>query len=117
LEEIRHHFRPEFINRLDDIIVFHRLGVNQIKAIVDIQLRSLMARLAQRQIVLALTDAAKSQLASVGFDPVYGARPLKRAIQRDVMNALAQSLLKGDIRDGSHVTGDYEDGKYVFSAN
>jgi ATP-dependent Clp protease ATP-binding subunit ClpB len=116
LEEIRHHFRPEFINRLDDIIVFHRLGVNQIKAIVDIQLRSLMARLAQRQIVLELTDAAKSQLASVGFDPVYGARPLKRAIQRDVMNALAQSLLRGDIRDGSHVTGDYQDGAYVFTA-
>jgi ATP-dependent Clp protease ATP-binding subunit ClpB len=114
LEEVRHHFRPEFINRLDDIIVFHRLGVNQIKSIVEIQLRSLMARLAQRQIELELTDAAKNQLASVGFDPIYGARPLKRAIQRDVMNALATALLKGEIRDGTTVRGDYRDSGYFF---
>jgi ATP-dependent Clp protease ATP-binding subunit ClpB len=116
LAEIRHHFRPEFINRLDDIIVFHRLGVNQIKSIVDIQLRSLMARLAQRQIELELTDVAKTQLASAGFDPVYGARPLKRAIQRDIMNPLAQALLKGDIREGSRVVADYRDGAFVFES-
>lgn len=114
LDEVRMHFRPEFINRLDDIVVFHSLGVNEIKQIVMIQLRTLTDRLAERRIKVSLTDHASQQLASAGYDPIYGARPLKRAIQRDVVNPLAQALLRGDIREGSCVEIDYREGSFVF---
>ncbi|HTQ10584.1 MAG TPA: AAA family ATPase, partial [Fimbriimonadaceae bacterium] len=116
LDRVREHFRPEFINRLDDIIVFHSLGVNEIKEIVKIQLRLLAARLAERRIELTLTDAASLQIATAGYDPVFGARPLKRAIQRDIMNPLAQAILRGDIREGQHVSVDFRDGEFVFDA-
>ncbi len=114
LEEVRNYFRPEFVNRLDDIVVFHSLGVSQIKQIVGIQLRQLAARLAERRIELDLTEDATRQIATEGFDPVYGARPLKRAIQRDIMNPLAQAILRGEVRDGDHVVADYRDGAFVF---
>jgi len=114
LNEVRQHFRPEFINRLDDLIVFHQLGVAQIKDIVRIQLGHLTERLAQRQIVLELSDEATLQIATAGYDPVYGARPLKRAIQRDIMNPLASAILRGEIRDGQHVRVDFEDGGFAF---
>jgi ATP-dependent Clp protease ATP-binding subunit ClpB len=114
LEEIRMHFRPEFINRLDDMIVFHQLGVGQIKEIVKIQLQGLAKRLADRRIDLRLSDRAMLQIATAGFDPIYGARPLKRAIQRDLMNPLAQAILRGEIRDGQAVEADYVDGEFVF---
>jgi ATP-dependent Clp protease ATP-binding subunit ClpB len=114
LEEIRLHFRPEFINRLDDIVVFHSLGVNEIKKIVDIQLHQLASRLQERRIDLSLTDEAALQLATAGFDPIYGARPLKRAIQRDILNPLAQSILRGEIRDGQSVQVGYADGRFTF---
>jgi ATP-dependent Clp protease ATP-binding subunit ClpB len=114
LEEVRKYFRPEFINRLDDIVVFHSLSVNEIKEIVAIQVRSLTARLAERRIELHLTDQAALHLASAGFDPVYGARPLKRAIQNVIVNPLAQALLKGEITEGQSLTVDYVDGKYTF---
>lgn len=116
LDEMRLYFRPEFINRLDDIVVFRSLGVAQIKKIVDIQLESLAARLADRRITLELTDSAKTQIATAGYDPVYGARPLKRAIQREVLNPLAMRVLSGDVHDGSHVVADYTDGKFVFKS-
>ncbi|CAN5474897.1 ATP-dependent chaperone ClpB [soil metagenome] len=116
IDEIRLHFRPEFINRLDDIVVFHSLGVNEIKRIVDIQLHQLAARLAERRIDLTLSDEARLQLATAGYDPVYGARPLKRAIQRDILNPLAQAILRGDIRDGQTVKADYQEGKFTFAA-
>ena len=114
--EVRSHFRPEFINRVDEIVVFRSLGVAEIKRIVDIQLRSLASRLADRRIEIHLTDAAASQIASEGWDPQYGARPLKRAIQREVLNPLAQAILRGDIKDGSTVTVDARDGAFEFAA-
>jgi ATP-dependent Clp protease ATP-binding subunit ClpB len=116
MDDVRLVLRPEFINRLDDIIVFRQLGVGQIKEIVRIQLGSLAKRLAERRIDLTLTDSATLQLASAGFDPVYGARPLKRAIQREIMNPLAQAILRGEVRDGQRVTADYREGSFTFSA-
>ncbi len=116
LDEMRHHFRPEFINRLDDIVVFKSLGVEQIKKIVEIQLEQLSARLADRRISLELTDAAKTQIATAGYDPVYGARPLKRAIQREVLNPLAKRVLDGSVHDGSNVVADYVNGEFTFSS-
>ncbi len=115
LDTVRSFFRPEFINRLDDIIVFRPLGVNEIKKIVGIQVNQLAKRLAERRIDLVLTDAAASHLASAGFDPVYGARPLKRAVQKEVLNPLAQALLRGEVSDGQKLTVDYEDGRVTFA--
>lgn len=114
VDEMRHYFRPEFINRLDDIIVFKSLGVAQIKRIVDIQLEQLSERLADRRITLELTDAAKTQIATAGYDPVFGARPLKRAIQREVLNPLAMKVLSGEVHDGSHIVADYTGGAFGF---
>jgi ATP-dependent Clp protease ATP-binding subunit ClpB len=114
LDTVRAFFRPEFINRLDDIIVFRSLGVAEIKEIVRIQVAQLAKRLAERRIELTLTDAAASHLASAGFDPVYGARPLKRAVQKEVLNPLAQALLRGDVRDGQTLQVDYRDGAIQF---
>ena len=88
------HFRPEFVNRIDDIVVFHPLNEAQIREIVGIQLEYLRRRLAERDMQLELSDAALDQLAEVGYDPVYGARPLKRAIQQRVENPLAQEILR-----------------------
>jgi ATP-dependent Clp protease ATP-binding subunit ClpB len=114
LEEVRGFFRPEFVNRLDDIVVFHKLRVSEIKKIVEIQLHDLKGRLAERRIDLHLTDAATTEIASEGFDPIYGARPLKRAIQREIINPLAQAILKGDIREGQSVTVDSREGRFSF---
>ncbi|MEJ5171639.1 MAG: hypothetical protein WHU10_11675, partial [Fimbriimonadales bacterium] len=108
--------RPEFINRLDDIVVFRMLNAADIKQIVRIQVGQLAARLRDRRIELTLSENALEELASAGFDPVYGARPLRRAIQRDVMNPLAQALLRGDVRDGDRVLVDYRDGAFRFDA-
>ena len=101
--EADRHFRPEFLNRLDDLVVFHSLQPEQIKAIVDIQLRRVAARLADRRITLELTDQAKSFLAEKGYDPVYGVRPLKRVIQKELENALGKAILKGEVRDGMNL--------------
>jgi len=114
LGELRHHFRPEFINRLDDIVVFRALGVAQIKEIVRIQIAHLAARLAERQITLEVTETALAELAAIGFDPVYGARPLKRAVQKEVMNPLALALLEGKVSDGQTVVVDFADGRFSF---
>ncbi len=92
---VQAHFRPEFINRLDDIVVFHPLDKAQIKSIARIQLRGLEKRLAERGMKLEVSDAAFDLLGNVGFDPVYGARPLKRAIQQQLENPLAQEILAG----------------------
>ena len=100
---VREHFRPEFLNRLDEVVLFHRLARSDMAAIVDIQLGRLRSLLADRKIVLSLDDAATGWLAEAGFDPVYGARPLKRAIQRSLQNPLAGQLLEGSIRDGDAV--------------
>ena len=103
LAEVRQHFRPEFLNRIDEIVVFHPLGKDEIAGIVDIQLRLLQHRLAERHLVVTLTPAARDYLATTGFDPAYGARPLKRLIQREVQDVLAMKLLSGDIRQGERV--------------
>jgi len=106
LREMREHFRPEFLNRIDDIIVFHGLSEQQLRQIVDIQLEHLRARLAERNIKLNLTDAAKLHLVHTGYDPVYGARPLKRAIQKKVETPIGRLILQGAIRDGQTVLAD-----------
>jgi ATP-dependent Clp protease ATP-binding subunit ClpB len=101
------HFRPEFLNRVDDVVVFHPLGRDQIRAIVDIQLGYLRKRLRERDIDITLSEAAITRLAAAGYDPVYGARPLKRAIQQQIENPLAQEILKGRFQPGDtiHVDG------------
>jgi len=103
MEVVRGHFRPEFLNRLDEILVFHRLARDEMGAIVTIQLKHLEKLLADRQICLELDDAARDWLANAGFDPAYGARPLKRVIQRALQNPLASMILEGTIADGQTV--------------
>jgi ATP-dependent Clp protease ATP-binding subunit ClpB len=106
LDEMRQHFRPEFLNRVDEIIVFHSLSQEHLKQIVEIQLERLRARLADRHIILQLTDVARSNLVRTGYDPHYGARPLKRAIQKKIETPLGRLLLQGSIRDGQTVVVD-----------
>jgi len=115
LEIVQQHFRPEFINRVDDIVVFHPLGKEQLRSIVDIQLGYLRKRLADRDIELVLDDAARDLLGEAGFDPVYGARPLKRAIQQQVENPLAQRILKGEFGPGAKIKVSARDGVLEFS--
>ncbi|HEY6330096.1 MAG TPA: AAA family ATPase, partial [Blastocatellia bacterium] len=107
LEEMRRHFRPEFLNRVDEIIVFHGLTEEDLANIVEIQLERLRARLAERQITLTLDAKARQHLVRVGYDPNYGARPLKRAIQREIETPLARMILAGQVRDGQHLAADY----------
>jgi ATP-dependent Clp protease ATP-binding subunit ClpB len=106
LELLKQSFRPEFLNRIDETVVFNRLGKDEIGKIVEIQLARLSARLAERKIVLRLTSAAKERLASRGYDPLFGARPLKRTIQADLENPLAKAVIAGKIREGDTVTAD-----------
>jgi ATP-dependent Clp protease ATP-binding subunit ClpB len=103
MEVVRSHFRPEFLNRLDEIILFHRLGAEHMGPIVDIQVERLQHLLADRKITLELTDGARGFLGRVGYDPVYGARPLKRAVQRYLQDPLADMILQGEVRDGATV--------------
>ena len=103
LEELRHAFRPEFLNRLDEIIVFHALSEEHLKKIVEVQLAGLRARLEERHINLELTDAARTQLVRTGYDSTYGARPLKRAIQREIETPLARRILSGEVKSGQTV--------------
>jgi ATP-dependent Clp protease ATP-binding subunit ClpB len=114
LEELRRAFRPEFLNRVDEIIVFHSLTEEHLKQIVDIQLEGLRKRLADRHIKIELTDAAREHLVRVGYDPVYGARPLKRAIQREIETPLARKILAGEIKDGDEVKIDFQGDSLVF---
>ncbi len=110
-ESLRAHFRPEFLNRVDEIIQFHSLGEDQLKKIVDIQLEALRARLAERHIALELSEAAREFLVKTGYDPAFGARPLKRAIQREVETPLARKILAGELRDGQTVEVDHAAGR------
>jgi len=114
-EQLRDHFRPEFLNRIDEVVEFRPLSREQIAEIVDLQLERLRARLAERGIMLEPTDGAKEALAEAGWDPAYGARPLKRAIQRLVENPLALRLLEGDFGDGDAIRVDAVDGELVFA--
>ena len=115
MEVVRGHFRPEFLNRLDEIVLFHRLGQEHMGPIVDIQVARVQKLLKDRKIVLDLTDAAKRWLGRVGYDPVYGARPLKRAVQRYLQDPLAEKLLAGEVPDGSHLRIEDGDGALAIT--
>ncbi|MCC7105393.1 MAG: ATP-dependent chaperone ClpB [Chloroflexi bacterium] len=115
MEAVRAHFRPELLNRIDELVIFRPLGIEEIGEIVEIQLRGLRKRLAERHIELTLTPTARERLAAEGFDPIYGARPLKRAIQREIVQPLAMKLLQGDFHDGDRVLLDARDGSLEFS--
>ncbi|HSP73891.1 MAG TPA: AAA family ATPase, partial [Gaiellaceae bacterium] len=114
-EAMRDHFRPEFLNRIDEIVEFQALSREQLSEIVELQLARLRERLADRGLGLELTDTAKQALAEAGWDPAYGARPLKRSIQRLVENPLALRLLEGDFHEGDTVRVDAQDGGLVFT--
>ncbi len=114
LEDVRAFFRPEFINRVDEIVVFDPLGREEIRQIVDIQFRLLADRVAERKLTLELSAAARDHLAAVGHDPAFGARPLKRLIQREVQDPLAMQLLSGEVSEGDRVEVDAADGRIVF---
>jgi ATP-dependent Clp protease ATP-binding subunit ClpB len=114
MEIVQKNFRPEFVNRIDDIVVFHPLGTPQIRAIVDIQLGYLRARLLERDMGLVLDDKSRDLIGEAGFDPVYGARPLKRAIQQQIENPLAQRILKGEFVPGSRIQVGVHDGALTF---
>jgi ATP-dependent Clp protease ATP-binding subunit ClpB len=114
MEMVRAHFRPEFLNRLDEIILFHRLGQDHMAPIVELQVARVAKLLKDRKIAIALTDAAKRQLGRIGYDPIYGARPLKRAVQRFLQDPLAERLLAGEIPDGSTVQVDEGEGGLRF---
>ena len=113
-EALRQHFRPEFINRVDEIIFFHSLGLGHLKHIVDIQVRGLLKRLEDRKIHVELTDTARGFLVSEGFDPMFGARPLKRTIQRRVLDPLAMRVLEGDFREGDSIIVDMGHNELTF---
>ncbi len=115
MEVVRAHFRPEFLNRLDEIILFHRLSASHMGPIVDIQVQRLQKLLEDRKIRLDLSEAARAWLGRVGYDPVYGARPLKRAVQKYLQDPLADEILAGRVHDGSTVTVDEGDGKLVLT--
>src|SRR6187399_132997 len=114
MEVVRGHFRPEFLNRLDEIILFHRLAAEHMGPIVDIQVARVQALLKDRKIQLELTDAARAWLGRVGYDPVYGARPLKRAVQKYLQDPLAEMILRGEVRDGETVKAEEGDGALVL---
>jgi ATP-dependent Clp protease ATP-binding subunit ClpB len=114
MEVVGTHFRPEFINRVDETVVFHPLLESQIRGIADIQLQALRKRLQERELGLEISEPFMDHLVSAGFDPVYGARPLKRAIQQELENPLAQRILAGDFQPGEVIEVALEDGAPVF---
>jgi ATP-dependent Clp protease ATP-binding subunit ClpB len=114
MESLRQQFRPEFLNRVDDIVVFHPLGEEQLTHIVDLRLKDLDRLLAERKITLELTDAARKAIFTAGYDRAYGARPLKRAIQRMVQDKLAVKILDGSVLHGDHVVIDAGTGGLTF---
>ena len=114
METVTSHFRPEFINRIDELVVFHPLQKDQVHAIANIQVQYLRNRLAGREMGLELSDAALDKVSEAGFDPVYGARPLKRAIQQAIENPLAQEILRGEFGPGDVIKVDVREGDFVF---
>ncbi len=114
MEMVRAHFRPEFLNRLDEIVLFHRLGMSEMAPIVDIQVERVRRLLADRKVSVTLSDAARAWLGRVGYDPVYGARPLKRAVQRYLQDPLADLILRGEVKDGAAIAVDEGDGELTM---
>jgi ATP-dependent Clp protease ATP-binding subunit ClpB len=117
METVRGHFRPEFLNRLDEIILFHRLSQEHMAPIVDIQVARVQKLLTDRKIEIQLSEKAREWLGRVGYDPVYGARPLKRAVQKYVQDPLADAILRGDIADGMTVKIDEGDGALILKTD
>jgi ATP-dependent Clp protease ATP-binding subunit ClpB len=115
LVELRRHFRPEFLNRVDETVVFHALTEEDLKEILEIQLGRLRSRLAERQINIEVTAEAEKHLVRMGYDPVYGARPLRRVIQKELETPIGRLLLRGDIRDGQTVVVDWQNGEFTFT--
>jgi ATP-dependent Clp protease ATP-binding subunit ClpB len=116
LEALRQHFPPEFLNRVDEIIVFHSLTKEQLTQIVNLQLAGLAKRLGERKMTVEFTDAARDLLIEEGYDPVYGARPLKRTIQRLVLDPLALKVLQGEFKEGEHIVVDAAGDRLTFRA-
>jgi ATP-dependent Clp protease ATP-binding subunit ClpB len=114
-EALRQHFKPEFLNRIDDVVFFHALGREHIRQIIDVQLASLLRRLEDRKLRLVLTDAARERIIEEGYDPVYGARPLKRTLQRRLLDPLALAVLQGTFGEGDTVRADANDGGLVLN--
>jgi ATP-dependent Clp protease ATP-binding subunit ClpB len=113
-QEVKTHFRPEFLNRIDEVVVFHALDQRNIESIARIQLKRLSARLAHMDLALEISDEAVAKLASAGYDPVFGARPLKRAIQQQIENPVARMILEGKFAPKDVVPVDYRDGQFSF---
>jgi len=113
-EALKTEFLPEFLNRVDEVVIFHPLSREHIKAIVELQLRDLQKRLAERRLTLKLTDAAKQRLADEGYDPVYGARPLRRVIQQRIENPLSLRILEGGYAEGQTIKVDADGGGFSF---
>ena len=114
MDALRAHFPPEFLNRIDDLVIFERLGMDELKRIVTLELAHLSTRFAEKEMTLTLSDAAKAQLVERGFDEVYGARPLRRVLQRDILNPLAIQMLEGTFSDGDAIAADFANGEFVF---
>lgn len=114
-EALRQHFRPEFINRIDEVVFFHTLGLEHMKSIIDIQVTALLARLADRKIQVELSESAKGALVTEGYDPAYGARPLKRTLQRRILDPLALRVLEGEVKEGDRVRVEVSDGDFTFT--
>jgi ATP-dependent Clp protease ATP-binding subunit ClpB len=112
---LRNHFAPEFLNRIDDIVIFHRLDKEHLAQIAQIQLEHVETLLGQRDIKLILSDSATELLTEEGYDPVYGARPLKRVIQKQIIDPLASQIIKGEVRDGDTVLVDAQNGAFTFN--
>ncbi len=117
MDALRSHFPPEFLNRVDDPIIFDRLGIEELKRIVSLELSKLSVRFAEKDMTLTLTDAATEELVNRGFDPVYGARPLRRTLQRDILNPLAIEILEGNFHEGDKLEVDFKDDKFVFKTH
>ena len=115
MDEVKKTFRPEFLNRLDDIIVFHELTEEQLRSIVNLMAKDLQKRLAERKLEMEMTDKAKSWLVKVGFDPLFGARPLRRAVERYVENQLSSKMLRGEFNEGDKVVVDLVDDALTFT--
>jgi ATP-dependent Clp protease ATP-binding subunit ClpB len=117
MESLRAQFKPEFLNRIDDIIIFHNLTADQITHIVDIQMKRLSKRLADQHIEMSLENGAREFIAEKGYDPVYGARPLKRAIQQYIENPLSMDILEGKVREGDKISAVVEGDHIRFKSN
>ncbi len=116
MAELRSHFRPEFLNRVDDTVLFKPLTMAELKEIVELQVNDIRKRLAEREMTLELTDAAKAHAVEAGYDPVFGARPLKRYLQHEVETKIGRAIIAGEVMDGAHITVDYKEDEGITIA-